>query len=199
MKHFKIIVASLFVVMLYACSSQPQVPEDRFYRLPAADSNKQFPSPEVKLFMVGPILARGIYNERAILYINSEQPLEVMRYHYHYWLQSPAQLIQENLVYYLRGTGIAREVVSFGTGFRSDYTVRGRLLRFERLINKDGVSVVAGIEFTLEKSGKPLFTHAYEATRKVPGDSIHATAQYMGQVLVDIYQRLLVDIKKTIH
>ena len=72
-------------------------------------------------------------------------------------------------------------------------------MRFERLINKDGVYVIARIEFTLEKSGRPIFTRVYENTQKVTGVSIHATVEFMGKVLENIYQQLLADIKQSPH
>ena len=146
--------------------------------------------------MVGPLQARGIYNERAILYIEDVRPLEVLRYHYHYWLQNPTQLIQENLLAYLRNTGLATNAVPYGIRVRHDYQLSGRLLRFERLIRKDGIFVIARIEFIVEKSGRLVFSHIYEQTERAANDEMHATADAMGHALEKIYQQLYRDIRQ---
>lgn len=192
-------IATAFILLcLGACATQAPVPEDRFYRLPMAGGQLKKGQALARVLVAGPLQARGIYNERAMLYIRGEQPLEVLRYHYHYWLQSPSQLVQEHMLSYLRNTGMANEVVAYGTHLKHDYQVSGRLLRFERLINRDGVSVIARIEFTLEKSGRPVLIRTYEHTLRVANDSMHATADAMGHALEQIYRQLVTDIRATV-
>ncbi|MCK5092731.1 MAG: hypothetical protein KAR30_09415, partial [Gammaproteobacteria bacterium] len=76
----------LLSFMLVACGSQPPVPEDRFYRLPDIQ-HKQTDAKPISITLSKPVKleridTEGLYQERAILYIDNSYPLELRRYHY---------------------------------------------------------------------------------------------------------------------
>ena len=89
----KTILLMFVVVLLSACSfSAGNIPADHFYRLP-------MPTPVSTAIPLGiePVRADGIYNERAMLFVESTRPLELHRYDYHFWSQAPAKLAQSYL------------------------------------------------------------------------------------------------------
>lgn len=187
-----------------SCTLPRTVPDDRFYRLPQLPPDKVLEKSIVSsVLAVAPLSAGGLYNERAILYIDQKRPLELRRYHYHHWVDSPNYLIQENLLAYLRAVKLAARVVRYQPGNRTAASVKGRLLRFERILNGPNVSVMVAIEFTfrdpLGGSGR-RWTKEYSASiqaegGQVEGGSVHATVQAFGTALQQIYESFVSDIK----
>lgn len=81
--------------MLASCSLPGgNIPADHFYRLPVA-----LPVTTATNVVIQPVRAEGLYNERALLFVEQSRPLELQRYDYHFWAQTPAQLAQ----HYLQG------------------------------------------------------------------------------------------------
>ncbi|MCW8955582.1 MAG: hypothetical protein OQL09_01765, partial [Gammaproteobacteria bacterium] len=83
----------LLVMSLAGCGiTGKPVPQDHFYRLPEVKIDAEGSSVIDSLQLVS-VTANGLYNERNLLYVDASRPLEVNRYHYHYWLESPLTLI----------------------------------------------------------------------------------------------------------
>jgi ABC-type uncharacterized transport system auxiliary subunit len=188
----------LVVIGLTACSSQPPVPEDRFYHLPAVLPDETNAPPFIKgVLGVERLRSDGVHGERAILYIEKHTPLELKRYHYHFWTNSPTALVQEGLRYYLRAAGVADKTVLYGPGNQADVVVRGRLLHFERLLNKDGPMVFVHLELeTSGVNGKPSWNREYSVQVKATGGSMHDTVATFGKALKQIFDVYLEDLKK---
>ncbi|NIP73550.1 MAG: ABC transporter [Gammaproteobacteria bacterium] len=190
--------AALFgaaTVLLAACVGvQPPVPEDRFYRLPDTDGSEHLQEPLLDgTVAVARPTAGGLHHERAVLYIDSERPLEIRRHNYYFWGDSPPRLIQAHLLSYLRAVGVGERVMPFDPAVRADHVISGRLLRFERLLGPQGPAVVVSLELQLGAGGKSARGPAdtYTITRPVTDDSVSAAAQGFGAALEEIYGRFV--------
>lgn len=174
------------------------VPDDHFYQLPEVlperISNDRLTNNTIA---VAPLHSDGLHGERAILYINSDRPLELQRYHYHHWTDSPPRLIQESLLNYLRKSGLARNVVRYDPEEQVDGTISGTLLHFERVTGPGGIKVEVALELEYNNDQKlPQTWHKeYHVTLPVGNSSIHSTIEGFGSALQQIFNAFVADLK----
>jgi len=132
-RHF---LPLLMIPLLAGClGSAPPVPRDHYYRLLVSSPVEL--SAEGRLagvVRVEPLQADGLLRERPLLYSESGAPHEVQQHNYHYWTDAPPQMLQDQLVTYLRHSHIARSVVTPDMRVRADYQVSGKVKRLERLL-----------------------------------------------------------------
>lgn len=193
------ILALLLAVTLAGCASQPPVPADRFYRLTVPD-----PTPATKqpvfagTLGVAPLDSDGLHSERALLYVDQQHPLELRRYHYHFWADPPPQLIQSQLLILLRGAGIARNVVRSDSPLTVDYLVSGRLQRFERIVGKKQVKVAVAMELGVDRGprGGDGWHASYQAVVGADGRSMYATVQAYNEAFGRICTEFLRDLRR---
>lgn len=189
----------VLVTGLTACASQGPVPEDRYYQLSPAQYKEQ-PSTSVTAPLagrlgVGRLRSDGLRDERTLLYVQQERPLEILRYHYHHWVDAPTRLIQQHMLAYLRTAGVATEVVQFQPGIRVEHKVKGRLVRFERMLAGGGGRVLVELELGLHSGADTdLALVRYRAEVVAQDDSLHATVVAFSVALEQIYARFLDDI-----
>lgn len=188
--------AGLLLVLFGAVGcvgSVPQLPDDRYYRLPEPSAAE--PSRHVQA-TVAVALPRsdGLHSERAMLYSHHDRPLEVLRHHYYFWAESPPRLIQEHAIAYLRQTHIAPDVVRDEAAPAAALRLESRLLRFERLVGGATPEVVVGLELQWQAPERaPTPPRAYRVTVPAADDSIYASVQAFGAALTQIYARFLHD------
>ena len=142
--------------------------------------------------------ADGVYRERPLLYVNAQRPLEVLQYHYRHWIQIPSQLIQDNLVDYLRETHVADSVERYSSGRPPDLLIKGRLQKFERLVDQSNAIAVVEIEIELRKKtqqGLAKFTKVYASQVAAQGQSVHDSVTAFGEALRQIYDIMLNDLQ----
>ena len=187
------------VIALGGCfgGSPASVPSDHYYRLPQNKPVSVLPAPIIKgTLAIRKFQAHGLYHGRPLLYINSETPLEVHRYHYHHWTESPPQLIQENLLHYFRNKQLADEVTRFQPGRSTDYSVAGRIVQFERVVQNQRISVHVRLELELQSTQQqPVFHREYSAIIDVPDKQLHTTVSRYGTALQQIYEAFTQDIQ----
>ncbi len=185
----------LVTVLVSACVSTTPVPEDSFYRLPepaAAQASAVVPG----TVAVASLRSDSLHRERAILYVDSQKPLQIKRYHYHFWMDSPPKLIQENFLAFLRKAGFADHVVRTGQGRLSDHVIKGRLNRFERLIEENASQVIVSVEleYASKNTRLPGLRKQYQIIRNVNGPSIHNAVEAFGLALSEIYENFISDV-----
>lgn len=185
---------------LAACASQGPVPEDRYYQLsPVAQEKGRLTSAATLLpgrLGVGRLKTDGLRDERTLLYVQQGQPLQIRRYHYHHWVDAPTRMIQQHMLAYLRAAGAATEVVQYQPGIRVDYEVRGRLVRFERLLSDGHGKVLVELELELRHGARsgtaPLL---YRAEIEPEDDTLYAAAVAYSAALQEIYAHFLADMR----
>ena len=200
---FKSVFRSLAILsllsVLTACGlGGANVPETHFYRLPTITLPAH--PQQFSHLVIRPVQASGLYHERAMLYAEQSQPLQLQRYHYHLWAEKPAELVGRALYQGLHSSGIAAQI-SQGL-LQSDQAVYidTRIEQFERLILDNGVQVQVALQFTLRgpdngpANGTYDLVKTYSAEVSLPGLGMHDSAEAFGEVLQQIMQQLVADL-----
>lgn len=181
-------------MLLAACSSAPPVPQDRFYRL---DQPSALTAP-VRLggkIAVAPIDADGVYRERSILFVDESSPLEIQRYHYHFWTSHPSALLQEQLIAFCRNNNLGEQVSRFDPAEPAEWVIRGQLLRFEREVSATGSRAAVVLELSLSRSNEriPLLSKEYRSVTETDRP-MHAVAAGFSKAIDQIYTAFFADI-----
>jgi ABC-type uncharacterized transport system auxiliary subunit len=192
----------LLPLLLTACATGEPIPEDQFYRLVAPAAPTRLAKPAIRgTLKVEPIKTFGIYQERPMLYTRSDDPAGLKQLHYHYWIDTPTRLIRDQLVDFLRGSGIAGTVAGSQIGLKGDIRLRLELKNFERVIHPMGaVSVKVRLDAVItDASNRPLKITRYLREPKAADASIAASVLAFNQALGGIYGQLLQDLLALQH
>lgn len=190
-------LALLLVGGLLGCASGP-APRDHFYRLsvaaPARLSNPALPG----VLEIDRLRVEAISQGRRMLYRDASLPNVIGQYSYHYWADPPGVMLQDQLAEFLRAAGVAESVVTPGIHVDSDFILKGRLVRLERLTGDGAPRVAVEIEFTLlgTNGNEILYLRNYSEERTVAGDDIDASITTYEDALAAIFQRLLADLPR---
>lgn len=183
--------------LLVGCAGHTTVPDDHFYNLPDISPAKIFDKPLIDLTIgVGQLRSDGLHGERAILYIDSHRPLELHRYHYHHWKDSPSRLIQQGLLQYLRESNLAVNIVRYDPGIPPDGIISGTLLHFERIIGTDDIKVDVALELEYNNQKlKQTWHKEYRVTLPIKNSSLHSTIEGFGSALQQIFDIFTEDLR----
>lgn len=187
----------LLIFGLAACASPP-LPEDHYYRLDIdAASAALAAAPFAASINVQRINMTGIYGERPLLYSSAQAPTELRQYHYHYWADSPARLIQEQLADYLRATHFARDVTTLSNGATADYQINGAVQRFEQRLDNKGAQAYVVLELTMLRTAdsQRLFSKSYRADIPTRDSTPLAAAQGLSQALMQCFAAFSADVR----
>jgi ABC-type uncharacterized transport system auxiliary subunit len=187
----------LLPLLLAACAGGGPVPEDHYYRLLAPPAPPALAAPAiVGTLTVAPVETFGIYRERAILFTRSDDPADLRQHYYHYWIDTPTRLIRDQLVDYLRKSGIARTVSGAELGLRGDIRLRLMLKNFERILHPDGkVSVKVRLDAVItDAANRPLKIASHHRDEPAGDDTMPASVAAFDRALGDIYAEILKDL-----
>ncbi|HEY9051885.1 MAG TPA: hypothetical protein VIQ03_10105, partial [Gammaproteobacteria bacterium] len=180
MKIIKLLLMPLCLVYLSACSiSGGTIPSDHFYRLPAINIESVSNLPQA--IKIKPVKVDGLYHERNILYVDQNEPLEVKRYSYHYWVETPASLIHKSLSAYL---SVNKQVDAKAAIIELIPT----LLNFERLVSPGKAEAYIKFHIEVNHLSQPgrSFTKTYEARIASSSMNMHDTVSAFGEALGEI-------------
>jgi len=184
-----------WILALHGCAATNPAPEDRYYRLPP-------PHPSVR---AGPLVSgavsvqrfqsSGLHGQRPIVYSDDSSEIELLQYHYHYWIDSPTRLVADFLADYLRAAGAA-EPVLVDDGDAGELNISGRITGFERITGSNG-GVVVSLQFRVDRRGAtaPLLLRDYREEAGVAGDTMERAAAAFGTALDAICARLVRDLE----
>jgi ABC-type uncharacterized transport system auxiliary subunit len=165
-------------LLLAGCGSAPPAPEERYYRLAMSQPPLTIGQPLLSgVLLVGSLDSSTLHLERTILYTDAAQPDELLRYHYHSWIDTPPRLVQSFLEHYLRQRQLADTVMIDDAHSDWSYLLQGRLGHFERVLDGEGSRVEVAMTLTLfvKDSNRPMLIRDYHVRQPVAGDSINAT------------------------
>lgn len=169
---------------LAACSSAP-VPVDTFYRLntdaPALKSAVKLKG----MAEVSPIRGEGVVNERALLFRPSMS--ELQQYSYHFWADTPASMLQRDLIDALRSAGVFDAVAMPEMRLNRDYEVMGTLRKLENDMTGGGNRAVVELELGVRqvRGNKILLLKVYNAEAAAAGgmpELVSAFSAALGQI-----------------
>ena len=187
----------LLLFGLAACATPP-LPEDHYYRLEVTAPSVTPATPTLAAGInVQRISMTGIYGERPLLYSSAKTPTELRQYHYHYWADSPARLIQEQLADYLRATQLAREVTASSNGAASAYQISGAVQRFEQRLDNNGARAYVVMDLSLQRTvdNQPLLSKRYHADLPSRDNTPLAAAQGLSQALAQCFAKFSADVR----
>ena len=189
-------LAAIAAALLLAACSGTQVPQDTFYRV-TADGAQAGPAAVSGTLQVMPVVAAGLVAERPILHASATDPGALHQYHYHFWAQTPPEMLQQELVSYLRAAGVAERVV--GPRVRTDATLllNPKLLRFERVTGTEPAgSVVLEVAASHGESGRLAWVETYRATVRAEADTIPAAVRALDAAVDQVYRAVARDLRR---
>lgn len=190
----------LTAALLAGCGgSSPPVPADNFYRIlisgPEARSTGMALSGVVSVTAFD---ADGLVRARPVLFTPSGESHAVRQHNYHFWADSPTKLLQEQLVGYLKKTGLAETVVTPELRVRADFELMGKIKRLERLVGDGAPRVIAELELSLVRLAdrRLVVTNTYAVELPADGDSVSASVLALTEAVGRIFAAFAADIDR---
>jgi ABC-type uncharacterized transport system auxiliary subunit len=175
------------------------VPSDTFYRLVCPSPTRVLNGPlSPDGIAVAKFESSGVHKERALVYTDPGG-VSLKQHRYHFWVDSPPELLQECLVRYLRKAGASGTVVA---GYRpsTGLLVGGRLRRFERAVAVDEVVGGVSLELSVKLRGAehPLLIREYRKDAKSAGAGIEQSVDALALAVGDVYAEFLDDLARSV-
>jgi ABC-type uncharacterized transport system auxiliary subunit len=183
------------IVTLVAACAQAPVPQDNFYRLGPPTVSVPAATPLRGILEIERFRAEGLGAGRAIVYSRADQPLRLNEYNYQFWAESPAVLLQEQLVTYARAARLADQVVTPDMRLDAQHLLTGRIVRLEQVLGPSP-HVVVSLEMVLRQAGsdrRPLMG-TYEQVEPAADATVGAAVAAMDRALNQIFARFLADV-----
>ena len=188
----------IILLALTSCSSAPPVPTDRFYKLSTPQIVNQDQVTD-DIIYVGPFIAEGLYNERALLFTGDSGDTELQQHHYHFWVTSPPRLLQSQLVSYLRAINASSMITTeLGTGEK--ISIFGRVKAFEKVKFDDQTSanVVLEVRVQVKDKATPVLLKEYSVLEKINGDTVPDAVAAFDRAVMKIYSDFLDELQSSI-
>jgi ABC-type uncharacterized transport system auxiliary subunit len=175
-------------------------PRDRFYRIEQTRSATELAEPVLRgTLEVERLRSDSLTRERSILHVESADSVQVTPYAYDLWIDSPTQMLQRDLAYYLRGAGIAERVVLPEMNIQENYEIDGWIERLVHVTGDD--SVVVELEFSLREArgGEQLLRRHYRAQVAAEDSSMEAVVRAFDSGVGQIFEQLAGEIATLGH
>lgn len=186
--------AVLLTAVLSACAS-PAPPKDNFYRLDVAASVRALDRAVLPgVIEVNRLDVDGALSERGLAY--QEKDGALARYSYDLWSDAPATALQLALAETLRHAHAADTVVTPDLRVPPDWTLRGRLYRFEYLPGQGRVAVKMQLAVVSARDGALVLLDTYAAEPLVQGAGPEAAVAALNRAVSDIFTRFISDLAK---
>lgn len=174
------------------------VPSDRFHRLTVGEPATVYEMPKLEgTVEVDRFNATGLLQDRAIIFIEHDNPNVMHQYYYHLWSDPPTRMLQVATVDYLRASHLADQVVKTGLRIIPAYTLTGDIKRLEHVVGNSS-SVLVELEFELrgQKDRSRVWVKGYTVTKAVDDDSVAAATRAIGEAVEEILASLSVDLAR---
>lgn len=174
------------------------MPSDRFHRLAVGTPATVYETPKLEgTVEVDRFNASGALQDRAIIFVEHDNPNVMHQYHYQLWSDPPTRLLQMATVDYLRAAQLADQVVKSGLRIVPTYTLTGDIKRLEHVVGNSS-SVLVELEFGLRdfKDGSFVWVKGYTATRAADDDSVAAATRAIGEAVEEILASLSADLAR---
>jgi ABC-type uncharacterized transport system auxiliary subunit len=191
--------AAFIALGLGGCVAAPPVPDESFYRLQTPEIATGVPVNTV--LAVEELRSDGIHGERALLHSTDAGHRVLQQYHYHFWADPPPRLLCDYLVALLRSARVARVVERYDPAEVPDYVIRGKIWRFEQLVDGDAAQVVVKLELQVDRfdGRRPLLLREYEATAAAATPAPTDAALAFEQALGKIASRFVADLREVLR
>lgn len=185
-------------LFLSGCAGTGALPEDHFYRLATLPVEQPFERPLLAgVLRVQRVEAVGLLRDRALLYSHVATPQQLQRHHYHHWVGPPPVLVQDQLVQYLRDSGLAGLVAADPMDRDADLHLQLEVRDFSRRLHANGRAAVR-VELGLiaQPAGRepPLLVRRYMREVMASNGSPAAAVTAFDVALAEIYGELVQDL-----
>jgi ABC-type uncharacterized transport system auxiliary subunit len=187
--------AAGLALALAACAAAP-VPKDQFYRLTAgAPAAPASPAMLDGVLMIDRPIADGVYSERALVLSRESDRSVVEQYHYHFWTEPPATMLQQQMVDFFRAAGLSDRIVTPELRIRNDFALTSKIRRMERVVGGARPKVALEIEFALHnyRDNKLVLLESYSEEVAAGSDSMGDAISALDQALTAILNRFIAD------
>jgi ABC-type uncharacterized transport system auxiliary subunit len=107
---------------------------------------------------------------------------------YAYWTDAPPQMLRDQLVTYLRQTGIADNVSPSELRLDTDYTVQGTIRRLEQLVgSKTGAVISLELAVIQKADDRLILSKVYTAEKPTSGENIDNAVAALNDGLDEIF------------
>jgi ABC-type uncharacterized transport system auxiliary subunit len=185
----------LLALLSGACALGP-APRDHYYRLEVSAPQ----APRTRPALPGTLEVDRVYGDpltygRPILRRQSEGDAEVTPYTYHLWADSPTLMLQRELAEYLRGVGLAEQVVTPDMNVDEQWILTGHLARFDQVVegSPPHVQVVLELRLSEARTGRLVLRETYRARSVAGGDDVPGAVAAFGAALGEIFERFVAD------
>lgn len=188
----------LALLLVIGCSSPP-IPQDRYYRLSFDNQSSLDAGGNLFDGSVSVELPRaaGIRRQRAIIYSNDAEHLELKRHRYLRWEAPPSEMIQKRLLYRFRPLA---KTTTDAAHANTDYRIQTTLHRFEREIEDSQVWAVVSMDFKVlpaKASGDPLLEGQYETRVQARGTDMIASARAFSTAVEQVIDQFLAEVRES--
>ncbi|MFQ5659847.1 MAG: ABC-type transport auxiliary lipoprotein family protein [Gammaproteobacteria bacterium] len=192
----RLVPGILVCLLVTGCAGSPPLPVDHFYHLPVAAPGSAGKGLIDGAIFVRQFIADGLYQERALIYTTGAADIELGQYHYHYWVDSPARLLRDQLIDYLRAADAAPRVLD-AVDVPAQLRISARIKRFERRHdgNSDVVYVSLDFRVDLPDQDRPILLREYSEQAAVDGEQMEMVVMAFGKALSRIFAHLVGDIR----
>ena len=198
MRVFSFKPLTVGAVLLLAACQQPPLPEDHFYRMtpltPVAGANVALNGTvEVPRFV-----ADGLAAHRPIIFSNASGSNRLQAYHYHFWSEPPAIMLQNALSNYLRKSNIAKSVLTPELRVEPEFVATGKIIRFEQISTRPA-KIAVELELGVKETGGDKLVHfsRYTVETETANPTVGAAVQQISKAVNDIFARFVADIRRT--
>ncbi|MBL8629964.1 MAG: membrane integrity-associated transporter subunit PqiC [Rhodospirillaceae bacterium] len=179
-------------LLLAACSSGP-VPVDTYYRLePATALSPRTGGPIEGLAEVAPLRGEGIVNGRAILFRRSAT--ELQPYSYHFWADTPASMLQRQLIDALRSAKAFDNTALPEMRLNRDYEIVGTLRKLELDARQSRAIIEIELGVRKARGGAAVLLKVYTADIPTGGDDVPSGVKGLSAGLSQICAEFIADL-----
>jgi ABC-type uncharacterized transport system auxiliary subunit len=189
-----LLLLPLLAALAGCFGSAPPVPKEQYFRLIADQPAEQAPVKIKGGVEIVPFAGEGVIAERPLVYsVNDGRKLE--QRNYAYWTSAPPQMLRDQLVSYLRQSGVADSVTPSELRIESAYVIRGTIRRLEQLVGGSSGAVIS-LEFAVleNSSDRLILSKVYTAEKPVAGDGIDGAVTALNQGLDEIFAAFADDL-----
>ena len=181
----RLLRASLFlVVVAAACVGCSSMPRTEYYTVRCELEGKDIPQKTLDVAVcIRSFTAAEPYDGQEVVYRSS--PYRLHFDYYRLWAASPDRMVRREFASWLRASGCFSRVLCDDGPSGEEYVVRGRLLEFYELDEKDARYAVVLLELTLEDpDGKPIVSVCPpQKVKAPPSKDLSGVAEAMSQAL----------------
>jgi len=174
------------------------VPADRFHRLNVGTPSTAFETPRLQgTLEVERFHANDVLQDRAIVFVEQDNPNVLHQYQYQLWADPPTRMLQAATVEYLRDAHLAEQVVTTGLRVDPSYTLTGDLKKLEHVVGNSS-SVQVELEYRLRdyQHGELVWVKTYRVGKPARDASVAAATEAIGEAVDEILANLTADLAR---